>query len=287
MASRARTSPPSALPPAPVTLRRADWFALRRDLFIRQALEEFFHSSRMLQEILERRAVLFQQPVDPDQIQPRLEELWRLLTDLVGSETMPGPLWRLKDLCHRIWPREEPGEIQGRLFDWLTGSCFHEAMKLKENIYLLRGYARTSPGAEAGGWEASAALEMLEAVRRDACRELERLSETLGRAALALRRMLPTLANNGLVPRLLLEEEAQVTELWNETLEAIWVDMFDGRPETGFCAAGASYLSGHWFHRALAAYRRALAINPRCHEAIARGSQLERIVEEHGALLEY
>ncbi|OQX17628.1 MAG: hypothetical protein BWK76_10085 [Desulfobulbaceae bacterium A2] len=285
MASQATIPQPDLGAQQPAPGRRTDWFSNRRNLFIRQAMEEFLRTSRLLQDILERRAALLQQPTASDQDQPHLEKLWRLLTDLMGGETMPGPLWRLKDLCHHIWPRELPGEIQGRLFDWLTGSCFHEAMKLKENIYLLRGYAGSSPTAAGDGWEASAAQEMLEAVRRDACRELERLSETLGRAALVLRRMLPTLADNGLVPRLLLEEEAQVTELWNEPLDSIWADMYDDRPETGFCAAGASYLSGHWFHRALAAYRRALAVNPRCHEAIARSSQLQRIVEEHGALL--
>jgi len=272
--------------PSQTTSPRPDWFSARRPLFVRQAVEDFFRGNKLLQEMFEMQPDLARQPPAADRGTGGLDGLWRLLTELLGSETMPGPLWRLKNLCHRIWPREEPGDIQGRMFDWLAGSCFHEAMKLKENIYLLRSYAGSAPGS-GGGWEAAAAEEMLEAVRLDACRQLERLGELLGRAALVLRWMLPSLACNGLVPRLLLEEEDLAAELWNESLEAIWTDMYDNVPENGFCAAGASYLSGHWYRRALAAYRRALALNPRCHEAIARASQLERIVTEHGRLLNY
>lgn len=215
----------------------------------------------------------------------------RRLAEMVGSERDAGPLWQLKDRCHRIWPQEQR-ELHGHgvLVDWLTGSLFHEAMKLKENLYLLGTYgpAAAALGGVAGrcaGRGDRAPLSrladldaLIERTAATVAGQLERMGFLFGQVNYLLRLLLPDLAANPLVIRLLAEREQEVADLWGESLEGLFADLLGGRAADGFCLAGASYLHGHWRRQALAMYRRALALAPGCDEAIVRIAHIEAIL---------
>ena len=214
------------------------------------------------------------------------------LAAMVGTERDNGPLWRLKDLCHRIWPQERRAEhVRGALVDWLIGSLFHEAMKLKEDLYLLAAY---TPAAVAlGGFtdrdagRADPAIARLVDIRAmvgriagDVDGQMERMGVLFAQTTILLRTMLPELATNPLVLRLLLEMEEAVAEFWGESLEDLFADTFGGSPAVGFCLIGSSYLRGQWYRQALTAYRRALACDRACAEAIVRAARIEAILRE-------
>ena len=130
-------------------VRTGDWFAGRRDHFVRQAVGDFFHLASRFSELYAgwRIRPAAAAPCGED-ASTRLQER---LAAMVGTERDNGPLWRLKDLCHRIWPQERRAEhVRGALVDWLIGSLFHEAMKLKEDLYLLAAY--TPAAAALGGF---------------------------------------------------------------------------------------------------------------------------------------
>ncbi len=285
------------------------WFAERRDFFVRQLVDDFFLLHRSFQETY----LVYLECRDPgkwacsDLLAQRFRvqraELWKRLSHLVGSEGEKGPLWRLKDLCHLLWPQgDQDGEVSGSLLDWLIGSIFHETMKLKENIYLLNSYGPAAcrlqdrpldlvPSFRSG----APSFPVLESIidvhglinraASDALRQMEQIAFLFNHASYMLRVLTPSLAANALVVRLLIEREQVVRILWGEELAEIFQDMYGGDAAEGFCAAGRSYLGGQWFAQALKSYQRALAVDPTCDEAITRMVQLQAVVRENRELL--
>jgi len=278
------------------------WFEQRRDFFMRRLLADFFSILHSFQELYQL-YLTCRKPgagVCSDLLDKQNEQLrnriWQKLTVMVGTETEKGPLWRFKDLCHRLWPREGDGpDLDGSLFDWLIGSIFHEAMKLKENIYLLNSYGPAAfrisePGAleQAGMPRLARMMDINGLITRivlDVINEMEQLAFLFGQANFILRTMIGDLSHNMLVIRFLVEHEESVREFWGEDLAVLFFDMFYGAPEQGFCAAGRSYLNGQWYIRALSMYRRALDIDAGCDEAIVKMYQLQTIVRQNSALL--
>jgi len=208
-----------------------DWFSRRRDYFFREAICGVLHLATWFQEIyFQYHSTLTQQAV-PGKAMPEsdpgrdpktaLAELFRHCDAMVGTELSNGPLWQLKDLCHRIWPHAVPGQpAHGVLFDWLIGSLFHECMKLKENLYLLHAYGTRTATVDTlveqiemarQGESADAPLDdirvLLGQITDDTARQLDKVGILFGEASYLLRLMLPDLARNGLVVRLLAEED--------------------------------------------------------------------------------
>ncbi len=285
------------------------WFEKRRDFFVRKAIEEFFLLHSSFQDIYE----IYAECRNPYQggcsdffdNEPgdKWAETWDLMTLMVGSENNKGPLWRLKDLCHLVWPEDKQEQDGGgSLVDWLIGSIFHEAMKLKENMYLLNRYGPAVckmkeqsidiPVSPMSIHSSVPKLEsmidvqgMIKRAAADVVRQMEQVAFLFNHACYMLRVMMPQMAGNMLVVRLLIEREKLVSRLWGEQLEDIFRDMYYGDEAEGFCLAGRSYLNGQWFPQALKVYKRALAANPTCDEAITRMVQLQQIVSENKELL--
>lgn len=104
------------------------WYALRQDVFIRDLVRDFLeaklHFNKLQLTYRKTSSVPFKR-----------------MDSWVGTEVTRGPLWNLKDQCHRLFrgiqSKSDPFE---RLFDWTIGSIFHEAMKLKEDSYQIELY---------------------------------------------------------------------------------------------------------------------------------------------------
>ncbi|HHD64259.1 MAG TPA: hypothetical protein ENK96_07860 [Desulfobulbaceae bacterium] len=288
------------------------WFGQRRDHFLRRMMEDLFHFDRSFQQLygvyLDCR-----KPEGPygivDLLTPETrkqrERMGELLTRMIGTETEKGRLWELKDLCHLIWPGHDLEQnIRGSLIDWLFGSVFHESMKLKENIYLLNTYGPTAirmhrlpPVPSGQGRQSLKTLPRLSAmvdvealihrIASDVVRQIEQIAVLLGQANCTVRMMLPELAGNLLVVRLLVEKEETVRELWGEGIEALLSDMFAGSVARGFCAVGRSYLSGQWYPQALTMYKRALGSDPECNEARVKAAHIEAMLRENSRLRDW
>lgn len=244
-----------------------DWFAQRRDFHVTKLLQGFYQTSEVFLKIY-RDYLQSGQPAYGD------------IENLVGSETKKGRLWRLKDDCHQLWRDADPTyQFNDCQLEWVMGSLFHEAMKLKENIYLFQYYG--PPAQEMEGREQQifsfCGLECRRFMARIS-REIERQMESLGvmfsRARYLLRLMLPEQSGNFLLLRYLVEHGEAVRDLWGESLADIFSDMFPGAPENGFCYAARSYYDGNWYEKAYDAYQAALRLNRQCDEAIRRSHQL-------------
>lgn len=222
---------------------------------------------------------------------------------MVGTEMEKGPLWQLKELCHRVWPEDEPGKnIEASLIDRLMGSIFHEAVRLREDVYILNSYGadafrdHTTDGIKGCSEQQerspvsrlSRVMDkkgLIERIAVDVMRQMEQLAFLFGQTNNMLRTLLAGLSENLLLVRFLVEQEDMVQDLWGEELAALFHDMFSGAPEQGFCAAGRSYMSGQWYTRALVMYRRALELECRCDEATEKIAELEALIQENSAFL--
>ncbi len=268
------------------------WFEQRRDHFVRQAVADFFRFVGSFHKLYAG-YLQCRNPEDTiddiDLLTPQAGEhrqrMWDRLSVMIGSETDKGQLWELKDICHKIWPEHDRKyDIHGALIDWLVGSVFHEAMKLKENIYLLNSYGPAALHIQGLSTQSAAGLPdtgsvlprlstmvdvelLIRKIGGDVVRQMEQIGILLGQATCILRLMMPELSDNPLVIRLLIEEEDSVRALWGEGVISVLADMFAGAPALGFCAAGRSYLAGQWYQEALDMYGRALACDDRCNEA--------------------
>jgi hypothetical protein len=287
---------------------REDWFEQRRDFFIRQVFDDFFLMISSFQELYgiyltcrQPGAQACADLLDRQNMKLRVQ-IWDRLTAMVGTEVDRGPLWRLKDLCHRLWPEgEQPCNFEGSLFDWLIGSIFHEAMKLKENIYILNSYgpaafkfSELEPSQGAGPLQRDISVPrlarmmdingLIKRIVGDVISQMEQLAFLFGQAVYMLRTLVSCLSQNMLLIRFLVEQEDTVCTLWGEGMDDVFADMFYDAPEQGFCAAGRSYLNGQWYSRAFAMYQRARDIAPGCDEAVAKVYQLQTIIRRNKEL---
>jgi hypothetical protein len=217
---------------------------------------------------------------------------------MVGTEVDKGPFWELKDLCHRLWPKErQPQNLEGSLIDWLIGSSFHEAMKLKEDVYILNSYDSASlqtadPAAVLLQQEVPASRlaevmgnrSLTGRIVADVMEQMEQLSFLLGQANYMLRTLTSSESQNLLLVRLLAQQEEMVQELWGEGVVSLFEDMFFGAPEEGFCAAGRSFMAGQWYPQALKMYQRALEIDRSCDEAVVKMYQLQAMIRENSKI---
>ncbi|MGW8161819.1 MAG: hypothetical protein ACWGN1_06190, partial [Desulfobulbales bacterium] len=105
------------------------WFENRKEFFVRQLIEEFFLLNRSFQEIY----MIYLECRNPgkwdcsDLLEHksavRRADIWNRLAYMVGTDSKKGLLWRLKDLCHNVWPENDnEHDVSGSLFDWLIGS---------------------------------------------------------------------------------------------------------------------------------------------------------------------
>jgi len=283
------------------TSHKEGWFEQRRDFFMRQVFEDFFAILRSFQDLyqvylcsksLGSRSDFDLLARENDRLR---SQIWDKLTLMVGTEVDKGPLWQLKDLCHRIWPEnEQTRALEGTLIDWLVGLIFHEAMKLKENIYILGSYGPAAfrqqepeTGERVGLRDLTQIMDVKGLIKRvvvDVTAQMDQLAFLFGQTSYIFRTMLPRLSENMLVVRFLVEQEKSVEEFWGEGTADVFCDMFQDNPEQGFCAAGRSYQRGQWYTQALAMYQRALLIDENCPEAGNRCKELYLLVRKNKEL---
>ncbi|XOF32819.1 MAG: hypothetical protein ACL93V_12435 [Candidatus Electrothrix sp. YB6] len=284
----------------PARRRCRNWFDRQRDFFVRRFFADFFTLSYSFQQLYctycdcrgsATGGCCYLLTAQDEDAQCGI---WHRLDRMIGSETEKGPLWELRDHCRRVWAEEEQGEnIEGSLVDWLVGSIFHEAMRLREDVYILNNYgSMIEGGVRRVHFPASRLSRILDRkglIRRiavDVMQQMEQLAFLFGQTSNMLRTMLSGLSGNSLLVRFLVEQEDIVQDLWGEELTDVFQDMFSGSPASGFCAAGRSYMSGQWYTRALVMYKRALETSGECGEAAEKIRELETLIRKNSAFLE-
>ncbi|MEM7410619.1 MAG: hypothetical protein AAF430_10335 [Myxococcota bacterium] len=214
-----------------------------------EILRDFFEVHRLVDELARRH----------DSVGLRFPELAVLIGDDESSV-----LFRLKERSHAFF--REPGEDRRpshreALFDLAVGSLFHEAMKLRENLYQREVYGPRVRALHSDAGEDSKALfeefeKMLETVGERLDEGVQELQDLVARTSDQLR-MLVVESSNEVAARFLCERPDRVLAVFGTSLDDVLSQMF-GDPAHGLMVAGRSYLEAGAFERAAQVFTRAL-----------------------------
>ncbi|MBW2350615.1 MAG: hypothetical protein JRF20_05405 [Deltaproteobacteria bacterium] len=258
--------------------KKQSWLEERKDLFVKNVLRDFIHSYSFFQES------------EKEYRDTGIN--YEGLDNWVGTQTDRGRLWVLKDNCHRLWKDIDPGsQPEPFFFDWMVGAIFHEAMKLKENVYMVDRYHPAYQVAltttTAYNWQKNC-QHFFEDTQEDIHRGINRIKNLFVRASEHLKSLLLAERDNSLLVRFMLEHKSDTNRLWqksgglNKALEA----MFPLGLDDAYCMAGENYLEGSWYAEARVAFIEALKINSDCEEAKFGLRILEKRLEELAHILE-
>jgi hypothetical protein len=187
-------------------------------------------------------------------------DLAALIRDDEGSV-----LFRLKERTHakfRAGPGARNPTHREALFDLAIGSLFHEAMKLRENLYQREVYGPRVRALHSEAGEESKALfdefaKMLGSVDErldEGVRELETL---VRQTADQLRLLVAEVPEDG-AARFLTEKASEVQIVFGASLETLLEETF-GSVAKGFERAGHSYVASGYFAEAADRLERAMA----------------------------
>ena len=248
--------------PAVKKLNRQPWLDERRDLFAKNVFRDFTRSSLFFMHI--------EQKYRETQV-INYEDL----DNLVGTQTDRGILWILKDNCHHLWKDIDPkNQPEPFFFDWIIGAIFHEAMKLKENVYLIERYQpvyRLATSAMNLSSRQKKYRQFFEQILEDIHRGMKRLKDLFIYAIKQMQALLLTERDNSLLVRSILENRSELEKLWqkNGGIDGMLGTLFPEGLYKAYSIAGKNYLEGSWYTKAQAAFEEALRLNPDCQEAEA------------------
>ncbi|UCD70873.1 MAG: hypothetical protein JSW70_07680 [Syntrophobacterales bacterium] len=189
------------------------------------------------------------------------------LVDATGS----GPLFDLKERCHSRfrYKETEPYNEKEKLFDLTIGSIFHEAMKLKENLYQLEVYGPRylelekrlgNPRPERESHRFRKIILRAEQGLREG---IDDLKEMFCDVKEQLDELLKEYSKNQLLTRFLLEDRSLVQRVYGKRgLEKIFSSMFKGGIDQAYWVAGNSYLESQYFDMAHRVFKKALRRHP-------------------------
>ena len=179
-------------------------------------------------------------------------------------------LFRLKERCHAIFrPASSDAGLQSRagaLLDLSVGSLFHEAMKLRENLYQQQQYAPRVESLRREGDEESLELfsEFEKILTTSAMRLEESVAEVevmLEQSRKQLHRLILHRGDSGMVARCLYEARSELAEVYPQGLDELYREIH-GDTVTGYAKAGDSYLESAYYAEAVGVLTEAHARAP-------------------------
>lgn len=210
-------------------------------------------------------------------------------------------IYQVKQNCHALFRRDaSAGMEKERLFDLTVGTIFHEAMKIRENLYQLEVYGEQGRALEAKEERTKNEEDFLRqlntSLRRAARGFAEGMEETrnLFREATGqLKALLPDFRSNGLLLRFFHEQGELTAKVLGATREDDpFRIMFPDATGTSYATAGRSYLESGRFGRARECFGK--SIEEGCGDpalpallAFARGMSFFYAEEHEQALLAF
>ncbi len=171
-------------------------------------------------------------------------------------------LFRLKEMCHDLYRNSIEASYKEKLFDITVGYTFHGAMKLRENLYLLRYYQPQSEIAlqDLSPQERKIVNEIGILVRKAQARLKEEFKEVAilsNELVEQLKDLIVLYKDNYLLPRFLYENEKLLLKTYgrkgfHDILSMIYAD---GRKRLMHKTA-ASYLDSEYFENARTLFKR-------------------------------
>jgi hypothetical protein len=178
------------------------------------------------------------------------------------------PLFNLKESCHMLFRYQGEKECsdEEKLLDLAVGSIFHEAMKIRENLYLIEvykpRYLQIQNSQEASDHESNLLQEFIKIGLRTEKRLAESIMETkrlLHDTLKQLAHLLPRYKNNPVLMRFLLRNKELLQRAFGKRkgLKVI-ADMFPGGLGEAYDVEGRGYLASEHYDLAAEFFSHAL-----------------------------
>ncbi|HOW55948.1 MAG TPA: hypothetical protein PLR60_15015 [Syntrophorhabdaceae bacterium] len=171
-------------------------------------------------------------------------------------------LFRLKEMCHDLFRNSSEANYKEKLYDITVGYTFHEAMKLRENLYQLEYYRpqcdmtiqSLSEQEKKIVNEIGVLVKKAKTRLKEGFKEITVLNDELIRQ---LKDIIFLYRGNYLLPRFLYEHEKQLTRIYGRKgFEDLLQTMYaDGRSLLIFRTA-SSYLESDYYETARSLFKR-------------------------------
>jgi hypothetical protein len=183
-------------------------------------------------------------------------------------------LFRLKEMCHDLFRNSDEANYKEKLYDMTVGYVFHEAMKLRENLYQIE-YYKPNPEKVSDSLseterkivrEIDILTKKAEIRIKEGVKEVKTLIiELMGQ----LMSMIELYEDNYLLPRFILENEKSLISIYGKKDFGKFLDDLygDGR-EALILRTAKSYLKSEYFNLARLLLRRKLVKDKENEEAI-------------------
>jgi len=218
------------------------WLTLRREIFIRDLIQDFFKAKIYFDKINRTHAETSSVP-------------FSMLDTWVGTESKKGPLWHLKDQSHRLFRDNKlKNSLYEYLFDWTIGSIFHETMKLKEDSYQVESY-KPLLDLEVSEYKYNKALSkiineyflLIEKANKNFKKEIKGIDTLFSKALYHLREIFVLYNNNLHVLRLFLDNKRTVEKVFGkQSFDKILKHMFPQKPFSAYVFSADQCLAHGW-----------------------------------------
>jgi hypothetical protein len=183
-------------------------------------------------------------------------------------------LFRLKEMCHDLFRNSDEANYKEKLYDMTVGYVFHEAMKLRENLYQIE-YYKPNPEKVSNSLseterkivrEIDTLTKKAEIRIKEGVKEMKTLIiELMGQ----LRSMIELYGDNYLLPRFILENEKSLISIYGKKDFGKFLnDLYGDGRDALILRTAKSYLKSEYFNLARLLFRRKLAKDKENEEAI-------------------
>lgn len=171
-------------------------------------------------------------------------------------------LFRLKEMCHELFRTSDEAHYKEKLYDITVGYIFHEAMKLRENLYQLEYYRpnRDNVSERLTDFEKKIVHE-IESLTKKADKRLREglkeirvlMKELVGQ----LKGLIRLYDSNYLIPRFVLENEKALIAIYGKKgFENLLNDLYHGGRPLLLYMAAKSYLESEYYEIARNLFRK-------------------------------
>ncbi len=183
-------------------------------------------------------------------------------------------LYRLKEMCHELFRNSDDAGYREKLYDITVGYIFHEAMKMRENLYQLEYYKPHCDIAfhNLTEKERKVVHEISIMIKKAEVRLREGLKETrtlLNELVGQLRDLIIAYRSNYLLPRFIFENEKSLVRIYGKKgfRELLGAMYKDGRLLLYFNAA-QSYLESEYYEIARKLFQKITRLDSKNREAL-------------------
>lgn len=176
-------------------------------------------------------------------------------------------LFRLKEMCHELFRNSDDATYREKLYDITVGYIFHEAMKLRENLYQLEYYKpRYDVSSNELTTKEKKIVQEIEILIRKAERRLresfKEIKILINELAEQLQDLIKLYKNNYLLPRFILENEKSLNAVYGRKgFYKLIEELYQNGKAALIYRAAKSYLESEHYDVALRLFRKVLQLD--------------------------